>query len=215
MAFDLVQYFVEQIENQKPTLFQQHSRIERREKIIEFNALSLGKLISQWRLQSKETFQEIINPDDLYIQEIARHLTTSPHNQSQLLKTEQLHAISEILKLQLQELKQLNETAQLNHQGVHELLIGQIEYLSGQAEDWVWLTNNLTELKGSKPIIEETVSLEASLKEFHDMVSQQQDIPEDVMLDTPTTPTWAKILEPVVAIAILWLLANAACKLFA
>ena len=116
MAFDLVEYFVEQIETQKPTLLDHFSRTERRELIRELNALSLGKLITQWRQNAKEVYQEIQNPDDLYVQEIARHLTTSSENQSQLDKVKQIQTISEIFKLQLLELKQLDETAHLNRQ---------------------------------------------------------------------------------------------------
>jgi hypothetical protein len=47
-----------------------------------------------------------------------------------------------------------------------------IEHLSGQADDWVWTTNNLLELKGSKPMPQEELSLEATMKEFNQMVSQ-------------------------------------------
>lgn len=49
MAFDLVQYFVEQIETQKPELLQSYTKEERRKYISEINALTLGKLISEWR----------------------------------------------------------------------------------------------------------------------------------------------------------------------
>ena len=215
MAFDLVQYFVEQIDTQQPLLLNQYAKAERRALISELNALSLGKLISQWRTQSKEIYQEILDQDELFIQEIARHITTSPFNESILSKSEQEIAITRVAKFQLQELKQLNDTANLNLQGLNELLIGQIEHLAGHAEDWVWLTNNLTELKGSKPIIEDTVSLEASLKEFNQMASQHHDTHEEIQLNTTVVPTWAKIAEPVVAIAILWILASALCKVFA
>ena len=215
MAFDLVQYFVEQIDTQQPLLLNQYAKAERRALISELNALSLGKLISQWRTQSKEIYQEILDQDELFIQEIARHITTSPFNESILSKSEQEIAITRIAKFQLQELKQLNDTANLNLQGLNELLIGQIEHLAGHAEDWVWLTNNLTELKGSKPIIEDTVSLEASLKEFNQMASQHHDTHEEIQLSAVAVPTWAKIAEPVVAIVILWILASALCKVFA
>lgn len=214
MAFDLLQYFVEQIETQQPMLLNQYAKAERRALILELNALSLGKLISQWRTHSKEIYQEILSQDELFIQEVARHITTSPHNESILSKADQEIAISRIAKFQLVELKQLHDTAQLNLQGLNELLIGQIEHLSGQAEDWVWSTNNLIELKGSKPMVEETVSLEATLKEFNQMASQQHDLHEEAVI-APTVPTWAKIAEPVVAIVILWVLASALCNVFA
>lgn len=214
MAFDLLQYFVEQIETQQPMLLNQYAKAERRALILELNALSLGKLISQWRTHSKEIYQEILSQDELFIQEVARHITTSPHNESVLSKTEQEIAIGQVAQFQLAELKQLHDTAQLNLQGLNELLIGQIEHLSGQADDWVWSTNNLIELKGSKPIPEETVSLEATLKEFNQMASQQHDLHEEAVI-TPTIPTWAKIAEPTVAIVILWVLASALCNVFA
>ena len=215
MAFDLVEYFVEQIETQKPTLLDHFSRTERRELIRELNALSLGKLITQWHQNAKEVYQEIQNPDDLYVQEIARHLTTSSENQSQLDKVKQIQTISEIFKLQLLELKQLDETAHLNRQGIHELLIGQIKYLSGQANDWVWSTNKLIELKGSKPVVEETVSLQVTMKEFNNMVNQHHDTSEVNTEAAVAVPKWSKIVEPIVAIVILWILASAACTMFA
>lgn len=215
MAFDLVEYFVEQIETQKPELLDHFSRIERRELIRELNALSLGKLISQWRQNSKEVYREIQNPDDLYVQEIARHLTTSPDNQSKLDKSKQIQSISEIFKLQLLELKQLDETAHLNHQGIHELLIGQVKYLSGQADDWVWSTNKLIDLKGSKPIVEDTVSLAITMKEFNTMVHQHHDTTDISTEAVAQVPTWSNILEPLVAVGILLILACAACAMFA
>jgi len=67
MAFDLVQYFAEQIETQKPELLSQLSREERRHHISAINALALGELITQWRANDKKVYQEITAPDELYI----------------------------------------------------------------------------------------------------------------------------------------------------
>ena len=215
MAFDLVQYFAEQINNQKPQLLEHYSREDRKTYLLEINALVLGKLISLWRTDDKKVYQEISSPDDLFIQEIARHLTTSSKNQSTLPKHELEPVVSEILKLQLAELKQLNDIGNLNTIGLHELILGQIEHLSGQASDWVWSTNDLTELKGSKPFEQEEISLDATMKEFSQMVHQniQQHNVEEVTV--VSTPTWAKIVEPVVAIAILLVLTSAACNIYA
>jgi len=41
---------------------------------------------------------------------------------------------------------------------------------------------------------------------------KQHDVEE---VSVVSTPTWAKIVEPVVAIAILWVLTSAACNIFA
>ena len=215
MAFDLVQYFVEQIETQKPELLQGYTKEERRKYISEINALTLGKLISEWRNNPQKIYNEIKHPDELYILEIARHLTTRVENKSTLPKPELEQLTSEIFHFQLTELKQLHDTGNHNQTSIQELLKGQIEHLSGQADDWVWTTNNLTELKGSKPIHEEELSLEASMKEFSQMVhqnSQHQDVEEVAVVETPT---WAKIVEPVVALAILWVLIEAVLRVFA
>lgn len=219
MAFDLVQYFAEQINNQKPQLLEQHSREDRKEQLLEINALVLGKLITLWRSNDKKVYQEISSPEELFIQEVARHLTTSSKNQSTLAKNELEPAVTEILRLQLAELKQLNDIGNLEVRGLRELLLGQIEHLSGQAPDWVWSTNDLLELKGSKPIVQEEISLDSTMKEFNQMVSQQHtDANEDqhnaAAVVNTTVPGWSKILEPVVAVIILWVLYCAATQMF-
>jgi len=140
-------------------------------------------------------------------------------NQSTLPKPELEQLTSEIFHYQLTELKQLHDTGNHNQTSIQELLKGQIEHLSGQADDWVWTTNNLTELKGSKPIHEEELSLEASMKEFNQMVNQQniQESPhqepvqalQSTTESNPLVPGWARVLEPIVALVILWILFSA------
>ncbi|CAM4057773.1 hypothetical protein [Acinetobacter pragensis] len=213
MAFDLVQYFAEQIETQKPELLPQHSTEDKRRHISEINALTLGELISQWRSNDKKVYQEITSPDELYIQEVARHLTTSKENLSSLARPELEAVTAEIFRLQLTELKQLHDTGNHSLQSINELLIGQIEHLSGQANDWVWSTNKLSELKGSKTIPQDELSLEESMKEFNQMVSQHTHQEQEDA--APAIPVWSKIVEPVIALAILWVLASAACNIFA
>ncbi len=85
MAFDLVQYFAEQIKKiQKPQLLNQYPANEKNKLIDEVNILTLGKLISLWRQDDNKIYHEIKTADPLYIQEVARHLTTSKHNKSVL-----------------------------------------------------------------------------------------------------------------------------------
>ncbi|WP_411691879.1 hypothetical protein [Acinetobacter gandensis] len=216
MAFDLVQYFAEQIESQKPMLLSHLDREEKRSHIRQINALTLGELINQLRSNGEKVYQEISNPDELYIQEVSRHLTTHPSNASTLSRTELEQLTTEVFHLQLLELKQLHDTGSHSLQSIRELLNGQIEHLSGQADDWVWSTNNLTELLGSKPNLQEDISLEASMKEFNQMVHQQNAQHDDNNVAVEATvPTWSKVVEPVVAIAILWILYSAATNMFA
>lgn len=216
MAFDLVQYFAEQIESQKPMLLSHLDREEKRSHIRQINALTLGELINQLRSNGEKVYQEISNPDELYIQEVSRHLTTNPSNASILSRTELEQLTTEVFHLQLLELKQLHDTGSHSLQSIRELLNGQIEHLSGQADDWVWSTNNLTELLGSKPNPQEDISLEASMKEFNQMVHQQNAQHDDNNVAVEATvPTWSKVVEPVVAIAILWILYSAATNMFA
>lgn len=207
MAFDLVHYFAEQIKIQKPQLLSHYPAEERFIYLSEINTLSLGKLISLWRKDENKLYQEIYSQDELYLQEVARHLTTSPKNQSTLPKTELEATTSEILHLQLNELKQLDITGQYKQLGMRELLLGQIEHLSGQAKDWVWSTNDLNELIGSQPIEQEALSLDQTMKEFSQMVSQPHtDTHVVAELSAASVPTWAKVLEPVVAIFTLAIL---------
>ena len=52
------------------------------------------------------------------------------------------------------------------------------------------------------------------MKEFNQMVSQNhqhQDVEDVVLVETPT---WAKIVEPIIAIAILWVLIAAVMRVF-
>ncbi len=207
MAFDLVQYFAEQIKIQKPQLLNQYPVNEKNKLIDEVNVLTLGKLISLWRQDDSKIYNEIKTADPLYIQEVARHLTTSKHNQSDLKNTELEQSISEILTLQLTELNQLDDTGGFGQNGLKELILGQVEHLSGQAEDWVWSTNHLTELIGSKPVEQEELSLDTTMKEFNQMVHQAQPSHEDLHIEEQTietsVPTWSKIIAPVVALAIL------------
>ncbi|SPL69646.1 hypothetical protein [Acinetobacter stercoris] len=216
MAFDLVHYFAEQIQIQKPQLLGQLELDERKNHLLEINALTLGKLVSLWKQDDIKLYQEISHPDPLYVQDIARHLTTSPANQSTLNKTELELATTEILSLQLAELKQLDETGNFGKEGLRELILGQIEHLSGHADDWVWSTNELTELIGSKPIEEEEISLDETMKEFNQMVNAQNTAHDDVHTEVETAPQknpgWAKVAEPIVALVVLWILFDALIK---
>ena len=219
MAFDLVQYFAEQIKIQKPQLLAQLEPEQRKIYIEEINALTLGKLISLWRQNDNALYQEILSQDHLYTQEIARHLTTSKQNLSSLDKSLLESATTEILELQIAELKQLDSAGSLGKRGLRELVIGQIEHLSGQAKDWVWSTNELVELIGSQPVIEEEISLEETMKEFNQMVNaQKSDVHPDqhaAVEIKAINPTWAKIAEPIVALVVLYILFEAATKIFA
>ncbi|WP_111861038.1 hypothetical protein [Acinetobacter sp. CFCC 10889] len=219
MAFDLVQYFAEQIKIQKPQLLDQYSPEERKRYLLEINALTLGKLVSLWQHNEDVVYQEIQNVDRLYTQEVARHLTTSSQNQSKLNKPELENATLEILELQLKELKQLDETGSFGKRGLRELILGQSEHLSGQAEDWVWLTNNLKALAGSKPIVQEEISLGETMKEFNQMVNMHKEHtqaePLAVEPAAPLNPAWAKVCEPLVALVVLWVLFAALQHAFA
>lgn len=214
MAFDLVHYFAEQIEIQKPQILQQHATEKRQAHLFEINVLVLGKIISLWRTEPDQIYREIQSQDQLYIQEIARHLTTSLNNESELSQTEFEQSSSEVLAFQFQELKQLDNTGNYGQNGMRELLLGQIEHLSGQAKDWVWSVNNLNELIGSQPIEEESLSLDDTMKEFNQMVHNQNThaVAETEEVAIVQNPTWAKVLEPVVALVVLWVLLDALMK---
>lgn len=219
MAFDLVHYFAEQIQLQKPELLAGYPPEQRKQYLSEINVLTLGKLVDLWRKNETEVYREIHQQDELYIQDIVRHLTTAKTNQSTLVKSEFENVMTIVLSLHLQEIKQLDETGQFGQKGIRELLLGQLEHLSGRADNWVWTTNNLTELLGSKPTVQETVSLDATMKEFNQMVHQSNDHHDDhIHIEEPATvavPAWAKVVEPIVAVIILWVLYCALSQVFA
>ncbi|ENU81472.1 hypothetical protein F975_00591 [Acinetobacter sp. ANC 3789] len=205
MAFDLFHYFAEQTRIQKPQLLNQFSPAERQALLLELNALALGKLITEWQQNASRVYLELQQQDQLYIQQVARHMTTSAHNKSTLSKLDFEQSLKEVLSLQLAELKQLDDTGHLGQKGLNELLLGQISYLAGQAQDWVWTTNNLIQLIGSKPVETKQVSLDETIKEFNHMVSHA-DHHDDHQVAEPTVaaiPTWAKILEPAVGLVII------------
>ncbi|WP_343682967.1 hypothetical protein [Acinetobacter baylyi] len=210
MAFDLVHYFSEQSLLQSPNLLNGSTVQTRQQQVFELNALVLGKLIQLWRKDSDKLYTEIQDQNPLYIQEIARHLTTSPKNQSTLSKQQLESSLSEILALQLSELKQLDQTGNLGKIGLNELFTGQIEHLSGQADDWVWSTNQLTELLGSKPKIQEDISLDETMKEFNQMVHTAHHDTDNHTIDSHSleplqevVPTWSRIVAPLVGLAVL------------
>jgi len=205
MAFDLFHYFAEQTRIQKPQLLAHYPVEERQSLLLELNALALGKLIAEWQHHANHVYLEIQQQDLLYIQQIARLMTTSSQNKSSLNKTEFEQALTEILSLQLTELHQLDCTGHLGQTGINELLLGQPPYLAGQAADWVWATNTLIRLIGSKPAETKQVSLDETIKEFNHMVSHT-DHHDDHQVAEPIVaqvPTWAKILEPVVGLIVL------------
>ncbi|MHA3056235.1 hypothetical protein E0H77_13300 [Acinetobacter sp. ANC 4633] len=205
MAFDLFHYFTEQTRIQKPQLLSQFPPTERQTLLLELNALALGKLITEWQQNASRVYLELQQQDQLYIQQVSRHMTTSVHNKSALNKIDFEHSLKEVLFLQLAELKQLDDTGHLGQKGLNELLLGQISYLSGQAQDWVWATNTLIQLIGSKPVETKQVSLDETIKEFNHMVSHT-DHHHDHQVAEPivaTIPTWAKILEPAVGLVVL------------
>lgn len=214
MAFDLVDYFSEQINIQKPQLLNQYPAPTRTICLSELNVLSLGKLVTLWQTDPHKLYNEIQTQDELYIEEVSRHLTTSQYNESILTKPEFEQSIAQILSLQLTELKQLDHTAQLGRNGFNELFKGQLEHLQGQAPDWVWSTNQLIELKGSQPKPQEQISLQATIKEFNHMANSSHDHVE-IEISTPAVPKWSHVLEPIVALVILWILWNAVSQIFA
>lgn len=215
MAFDLVQYFNDQLKFQKPLLLKCYDRELRDKYIQEINTLTLGKLITLWRENDELQFMKLKSFDDAYILETTDSLISASNNQSQLEPHELKTTIIEVLQFQLEEILQLETTGNFGQKGLKELLLGQIEHLSGHADNWVWLTNGLLELKDSKTIHQEDISLDSSIQEFNQMV-QQHSQHDDIQVTSETiVPIWAKVLEPIVALVILWILAQALCRVFA
>lgn len=211
MAFDLVHYFYEQALVQKPELLSNLTIDEKKFHLNELNSLALGKVIQLWRFDEDTFYQKIHQIDSNEIQRLAHQLSTSAQNESELDQISQENTLIGILELQLDELAQLDNTANLGKEGVSELLNGQVEYLSGQANDWVWQTNQMKELIGTKQNVNNNTtetSLDESVKDFRNMIHQQNEkiiLPNDMTEThlTTITPQWAKNIAPIIAFFII------------
>lgn len=210
MAFDLVHYFYEQALIQKPELLSNLTIDEKKFHLNELNSLALGKIIQLWRFDENTLYQKIHQIDSIELRRLAHQLSTSAQNKSELDQISQENTLTGILALQLGELAQLDNTANLGKEGIGELLNGQLEYLSGQVNDWVWQTNQLKELVGTKQNVDNhtsEISLDESMKDFKDMIHQHNEkvISLNDVSETHSiiTPQWAKIIAPIVAFFII------------
>ena len=124
MAFDLVQYFNDQLIFQKPLLLNNYDRELRDKYILEINTLTLGKLVTLWRDNDEIQFEKLNTLNDTYLSEIANSLITSKHNQSTLKPNELKAGVLEILTFQLEEILQLETTGSYGKKGLKELILG-------------------------------------------------------------------------------------------
>ena len=103
------------------------------------------------------------------------------------------------MSLQFTELNQLDQTGSFGQTGLTELFAWTNRALSGQAEDWVWSTTSLLNWKGSKPVEQQDISLEATMQEFNQMVHQAQPSihhTEEIEVEQPDVPAWSYLISP-------------------
>lgn len=129
--------------------------------------------------------------------------------------------ITQILGYLLQDINDIDDTASLAQDGVSELIEGQVEHLAGEAADPLWDIAGLPELRGQVEQQDTAVDLQTSIaslsKMIHDAATHtQHDSHHDDQHDdnhghhsTFELPpqrevsTFFKVLEPLVALAIL------------
>ncbi|MEB3754654.1 hypothetical protein [Acinetobacter sp. MD2(2019)] len=205
MVFDLFQYFNDQVKLKKNQLLPHHNTQQAEQLISDTNALVLGKLIYDWQTNATQTQHNIEQQNPSYIESIHQQLSPSIHHQPALNPTEFNTLLQHTIQLQLEEIKQLGDIGHFGKYGLSHVLTSQIDYLFGQADDWVWQSNQLSTLIGSKKAIEEQENtLNETDQDTETMSHAHHD--QDQHLAEPTlakTPTWAKIVEPVVALAVL------------
>lgn len=129
--------------------------------------------------------------------------------------------IAKIMGYLLQDINDIDDTASLAQDGVSELIEGQLEHLAGEAADPLWAIAQLPELQGQVEQHDAPVDLQTSIaslsKMIHDAATQNQhDSHHDdqhhdshghhATIELPPqreASTFFKVLEPLVALAIL------------
>lgn len=139
--------------------------------------------------------------------------------------TDQLSkAVDEVAARVLEEIFMLVDMASLGEEGLAELLEGQPEHLQGHAPDWVWTLAGLDSLRGQAVVVEEPVmDVAAGIASLTALMQNAQHQQEEHLMGHAAhhddhhpvvaepvfreASTLARVLAPLVALAILLFLA--------
>lgn len=170
MAFSLLDH-VQHNKKIQLNLILQDLSAEQQQELLAF---VLGRLVKLDQQHPDDTHKAIhaLNPS-FFWQDIDQQLTLSALSQHTKLPEQSLQtALDKLFVLISSEIKQLDEAANLEQTGVSELLQGQIEYLQGQAEDWLWDLIQLNEVKGQPTHTVEPADLSKSIADLSSMIHE-------------------------------------------
>lgn len=197
--------------------------IEQKSELIAF---SLAHLVYLNRQDAVTTYQHIkARQADFFWQSIDNNAFDTYVAQAYAdSSTAEVQAfINQILAYLLMDINDIDDTASLEQAGVSELIEGQLEHLAGEAADPLWAIAQLPELQGQVEQQATPVDIHTSIaslsKMIHDAATHSQsqgndDTSHDLHNDTHhphnelppqrEASTLFKVLEPLLALAILW-----------
>lgn len=215
MAFDFLNYISQQVGQQQPTLLAGEEKSFKHRYIIHLVAFQLNQLMQCSKKDSTLAYQKIQQLDaDWLVQLSTRQIeqdtvaaTFFQHIQSKIAESHQ-----KIAALILNELSQLDQTAQLGALGINELLDGQYPWLQQEVEPWFWDSIGHPEFKITREAQQPDTDFNQVMKEFSQIIQQQAQQPPEhdthlLIDDSNTTPQQAscfyRIINPVIAISII------------
>lgn len=215
MAFDLLSYISQQVGQQHTGLFADEDKNAKQRYVTHLIALQFYQLIQVVKSDSNAAYQIIQQQDATWLSQKA-----SQHIQQEALATQFFQPIQskiaaaneKIAATILQELLQLDQTAQLGISGIKELLEGQYPWMQNDVEAWFWDSVGLPEYK----VVEATehndeADFNQVMKEFSQMIQQQAEHTANTTPDVQTVQevgtqhisTLYRVLNPMIALAII------------
>jgi hypothetical protein len=168
MAFSLLEHALNNKKTQLKLLLADLT-VEQQQETVAF---VLGRLIKLEQQSPEDTYQAILNLSTAYFwHDIDQQLILSAISQQTGVAEQSIKAILEkVFVLIASEIKQLDEAASLEQAGVSELIQGQMDYLQGQAGDWLWDLIQFTELKGQQQAVTNAPDLNKSIADLSSMI---------------------------------------------
>ncbi|KAA8732751.1 hypothetical protein F4V57_09310 [Acinetobacter qingfengensis] len=176
MAFDFLSYIVQQAEQQHPSIFTDETKLQRHELITHLIALHLAELQDIAEQKPDRLYEVIHEVEDDWLSKkslknIQEHDVAHAFFNHQRLKMQS--AGLQTAHLLLTELKQLDQNANLEIDGLKELLQGQFLWMQQQVQSWFWDTIDKPEYKVVESEPEPEFDQAQVTKEFNQMIHQQ------------------------------------------
>ena len=213
MAFDFLSYIVDQTQ-QTSQLFVTIDKSQRKSVISHIVSLQLMHLMG---LDGKALYQTLDDDDNKLAQDALPPNKLTEFSTYLQQPTDQIkNANQHIANVLLNELQQLNNSAQLGESGLKELIHGQLAWIQQQVDDWFWLFINQTQHKITKTNKNDNPDFSQIMKDFNQIIlNKEQSIEHHSGANTtslmPNKVQNSRILDflnPIIALIILYFLHN-------